>query len=364
MAQTLRSLLAQASPPARVAAVADGPQLWDAQLWSRLSSQLGVCGALVPESFGGLGLGWRELRVILHELGRSLACVPYLSSCVLAPTILLDNPHAATSAASTELLPQIATGDAIVAVALSDEMLLGPAPTAVARATSTAGGWELSGTTQFVPDAVAANHLLVPAALPDGGAGWFAAPTDVPEVAVTAMPVLDTTRPLATIELHAAPARLVAAYDSVATAVGTALDAAITGLACEQTGASQFLLELTVSYTKTRYQFGQPIGSFQAVQHRLADLALTVDNAVSAVEYAVWAAADCRRRWREASSIAGFTCSEALHVAASETVQLHGGVGFTWEHPAHRYFRRALASRSQFGAPARLRDRLLESLDI
>jgi alkylation response protein AidB-like acyl-CoA dehydrogenase len=176
--------------------------------------------------------------------------------------------------------------------------------------------------------------------------------------------VLDATRPQSTVRLDAATAEPVGALGSCDDVVGPVLDAAATALACEQSAASAFLLDMTVAYCRTRYQFGQPIGSFQAIQHRLADLAILVDRSVSAVEYAIWAAADEPRRWREAASIAGAVCAETMYTAAAETIQLHGGLGFTWEHPAHRYYRRALASRTQYGKPSWYRERLLQGLSI
>jgi alkylation response protein AidB-like acyl-CoA dehydrogenase len=361
MAETVRAVVAAKSPASRVAAVADGPDEYDTKLWQVLSSDLGVTGLLVPEEFGGLGLGWREARVVLAELGRGLACVPFLSSCVIAPTVIL----AGGSALATELLPQIADGSAIAAVALGDEALLGPDPTSgVGASPAEDGGWRLTGRLPFVTDGTAAQYILVLAARPDGLHAWFAVAANAPGVATAAMTVVDTTRPQATVRLDQAPARLVGEFSACEEAIGPVLDAAMTGLACEQSAASQFLLELTVAYCKTRYQFGQPIGSFQAIQHRLADLAIVVDTSISAVEYAVWAAADEPERWREAASIAGFVCAETMYMAAAETIQLHGGIGFTWEHSAHRYYRRALASRSQFGKPSWHRERLLRSMSI
>jgi alkylation response protein AidB-like acyl-CoA dehydrogenase len=266
---------------------------------------------------------------------------------------------------AAEVLPQIADGTAIVTTALGDEALLGPDPTSGVNARQGADGrWRLSGHLPFVADGTVAQYILVLAARADGLHGWFVVSAETHGLTRTAMPVIDTTRPQATIRLDRAPARLIGGFSSCEEAVGPILDAALTGLACEQSATSQFLLELTVEHCKTRYQFGQPIGSFQAIQHRLADLALLVDTAVSAVEYAVWAAADEPERLHEAASIAGFVCAESMHKAAAEAIQLHGGTGFTWEHPAHRYYRRALNSRSQFGKPSWLRERLLRSLSI
>lgn len=361
MAEAVRAVMTAESPAARVAAVADGPDDYDAKLWKVLSSDLGVTGLLVPGELGGLGLGWREARMVLAELGRGLACLPFLSSCVIAPTVL----RGGDSAAAAELLPRIADGSAIVAVALGDEALLGPDPSPPAGASPAGdGSWRLSGQLSFVADGATAHCILVPAARADGLCGWFAVDASTQGVTTAAMSVVDTTRPQATVRLDQARARLVGGFSGCDAAVGPVLDAAVTGLACEQSAASQFLLELTVAYCKTRYQFGQPIGSFQVVQHRLADLAISVDTSVSAVEYAVGAAADEPQRWREAASIAAFVCAETMYTAAAETIQLHGGIGFTWEHPAHRYYRRALASWSQFGKPSWHRERLLRSLSI
>jgi alkylation response protein AidB-like acyl-CoA dehydrogenase len=363
MMQTVRSALAAHSSIARVAAVADGPDPYDAALWQRLSSELGITGVLVPTQFGGLGLGWREARVVLAELGRCLACVPFLSSCVVAPTVLLAGVN--DGAVAGDLLPRIADGTAIVAVALGDASLHSCLPATPVEARPAGGaGWQLTGTAMFVADAAGADYVLILARMPDDTIGWFAVATDRPGVRISPMSAVDETRPVARVELVDALARAAGRYASCNEALASVLDAAITGLACEQSAASQYLLEQTVAYCKTRYQFGQPIGSFQAVQHRLADLAVAVDTSVSAVEYAIWAACDDPERWPEAASIAGFTCAETMFTVGGETIQLHGGIGFTWEHFAHRYYRRALGSRAQFGQPSWHRERLLAALAI
>ena len=363
MASTVRAVLAAHCSSARVAAVADGPDDYDAALWQLLSTDLGITGVLIGEDMGGLGLGWREARVVLAELGRSLACVPFLSSCVLAPSVLLAG--AGNGAVAADLLPAIANGSAIVAVGLGDESLHSCLPATPLTARQSAdGGWSVSGQAQFVTDAAGSDYILVLANLPDDSVAWFAVRNTDDGVDVSPLLVVDMTRPIASVTLGDAPARLIARYASCDEAVGPVLDAAITGLACEQQAASRFLLDKTVDYSTTRYQFGRPIGSFQAVQHRLADLAVTIDTALSAVEYAVWAAADDPARWREAASIAGFTCAETMLLMAGEAIQLHGGIGFTWEHFAHRYYRRALAGRAQFGSPSWHRERLLTELAI
>jgi alkylation response protein AidB-like acyl-CoA dehydrogenase len=360
MADAVRGVVTARSPAERVAEIADGPEAYDAPLWRTLSSDLGVTGVLVPEEHGGLGLGWPEARVVLAELGRGLACVPFLSSCVVAPAVVLGTRDEDAAAA---VLPAIADGSSVVAVALGDESLFLPLPRSPVLATLAADrGWALTGATSFVADGTAADQVLLLAATEDGRHGWFLVDASTPGVTRTPMAVVDTTRPQATIELDGAHARLVGSLGACADLLVPALDAAVTGMACEQSAMCTFLLTSTVGYVSTRYQFGQPIGSFQAIQHRLADLAIHADTTVSAVEFAVWAASEAPHRFTEAASIAGFVCSEAVHLVASEAIQLHGGIGFTWEHPAHRYFRRALASRAQLGKPSYHRERLLQSL--
>jgi acyl-CoA dehydrogenase len=361
MAATMRAVLDAKSPPARVAEIADGPDDHDRELWKALASDLGVTGVLVPEQHGGLGLGWRETRVVLAEQGRALACVPFLSSCVVAVTVILSSKD---ESAAAELLPGIADGGLVVAVALGEEGLLSDPPHSTVEARLVGEAYELRGETRFVSDGASADILLVPARREDGRHAWFVVDPTATGVVRTPMTVVDTTRPQAIVRLDSVTSRLLGQFGEPGDVVGPAVDAGMLGIACEQSAAGSRLLEMTVDYARTRYQFGQPIGSFQAIQHRLADLALLVDASVSAVEYAVWAAADEPSAVREAVSIAGFVCSETLHTAASETIQLHGGIGFTWEHPAHRYFRRALASATQLGKPSQHRERLLRALSI
>jgi len=317
---------------------------------------------LVPEEHGGLGLGWPETRVVLHELGRNLACVPYAESCVVAVTVILASGDVGAAA---EILPGIADGTCVLAVGLGDDALLPPGGRSAVSATIDGEGcWRLEGDHPFVGGGAAADRILLLARAADGRHGWFLVDGSAPGLTRTAMSVVDTTRPQARLTLDSVAARLVGGWDECDVLLGPALDAAVTAAACEQVAASRHLLDLTVAYTSTRYQFGQPIGSFQALQHRLADLAIAVDSAVSAVEYAVAAAHGDPDRVPEAAAIAGVVCSETLYRAALETIQMHGGIGFTWEHQAHRYYRRALASRALLGSPALHRERLLQSLAL
>jgi alkylation response protein AidB-like acyl-CoA dehydrogenase len=340
MAQTVRAVMAAESPASRVAAVADGPDDYDAKLWQVLSSDLGITGLLVPEGLGGLGLGWREARVILAELGRGLACVPFLHSSVIAPAVLL----AGDSEVAAELLPRIADGSVIVTVALDDETLLGPEPaSSIAACPESDGVWRLSGQVPFVAYGSAAEHILVAASRPDGQYGWFAVASDTPGVTTEALPVIDTTRPQAKVQLDQAPARLAGGFGPCEAAIASILDTAVTGLACEQSAASQFLLEMTVAYCKTRYQFGQPIGSFQAIQHRLV---MTAEQAHATLWLSRQAA------WRDTDSDAAIACAyaqEAVGKVAYDLHQFSGAMGLTTEFPLHFWTYRLRALQGELG---------------
>jgi alkylation response protein AidB-like acyl-CoA dehydrogenase len=361
MASAMRSAMRTLSPMTRVVTIADGPDGHDERLWAALSSQLGVTGVLIPQEHGGLGMDWRVARIVLGELGRGLACVPFLESAVVAPTVILD---AGDPEAEHDLLPRIADGSLVATVSFGGETALGDDAAAAVHARDDSGTWRLTGSQPFVSHAEYAGLFLVIAATGAGDHGWFAIEGEDPTLSRTPMTVVDTTRPLSTVDLADTPARLIGQLRPFRQLAEGVLSAAVVGSACEQEAASRFLLETTVEYTRSRYQFGRPIGSFQALQHRLADLAVAVDTSTSAVEYAVWAAADAPHHLAEAASVAGFTCSETFFRAACEAIQMHGGIGFTWEHMAHRYYRRALTSRALFGKPSFHRERLLESLSI
>lgn len=361
MASAVRTVMHALSPMSRVAAIADGPDAYDAPLWSALSDRLGVTGVLVPEEHGGLGLGWREAGIILAELGRGLACVPFLESAVVAPAVIMA---AEDADAATDLLPRISDGSMIVTVGLGDAELFAHDASSPLRAHEDTGSWSVSGHQPFVVHAESADIILLLCSTDEGDHSWFTVDPNDESVTLQPMSVIDATRPQFVVVLENTPARPVGSFGARRQLLSPALTAAVVGAACEQEAASQFLLETTVQYVRNRYQFGRPIGSFQALQHRLADLAVMVDQSTSAVEYALWALADAPERAVEAASIAGFTCAETMFSAASETIQMHGGIGFTWEHLAHRYYRRALTSRVQFGKPTFHRERLLESLSI
>jgi alkylation response protein AidB-like acyl-CoA dehydrogenase len=302
--------------------------------WPALT-ELGAPGLLVPAPAGGLGAGLAEVFVVQYELGRTLAATPMLGS-VLAATALV-------SAGDTALLPRVAAGS-VVALAWAS-----PAgwtePAFVARDGD--AGWELSGSAAYVLDGDTADLLLAVARTDDGPALFEVEPAAAVREHT---PAMDQTRRLAAVTLSAAPARLVGAMD-----LDLLRDVACTALAAEQAGTAARCLELTVDYAKQRRQFGRPIGSFQALKHRMADMHVLVETAESAALAAALAPPD---ELALRAAVAKAHCAEALHEVAGEMIQLHGGIAITWEHDAHRYFKRAHAGLPLFGPPAEHVDRL------
>jgi alkylation response protein AidB-like acyl-CoA dehydrogenase len=306
-------------------------------LWARLCGEIGVAGRAVPECYGGAGAGLPETQVVLAELGRTLTPAPLLGSAVLCGQALL----AAGDASSCErLLPGIAAGTRLAALVW----------------TSPAGRWRpdevacrvqadgtLAGTAHHVLDGDRADVLLVAT-----GAGLFEVDPDQPGVSRSAATTMDVTRRLAVVRLAGATGRRVGPGNATGV-LARVRDVACAALSAEQVGAAARALELTVEYTKLRRQFDRPIGAFQALQHRMADLHVLVETARSAAE-AAGAADGVELPVRAA--VAKVHCSEALMRVAGEMIQLHGGIGITWEHDAHRYFKRAHSAWHLFGQPA------------
>ncbi|MTV23897.1 acyl-CoA dehydrogenase [Nitriliruptoraceae bacterium ZYF776] len=356
----VRDLVATTSPPERVAELADGGAPRDDAMWARLRDELGVTGLLVPERFGGAGATWREVAAVAGELGRALVCVPFVTSSVIATTAVLATGDDEVAA---DLLPGVADGSLVLTVAAADIEGTLTADGIRVRAREDDGGWRLDGEVAYVADGTVADRLLVLTVAP-AGPSWFVVDPADASVAVHPMTVLDPTRPLATVTLEGAIGRPLGEVGAGWAVAEVVIDAATVALAAEQVAAAEHLLDLTVAYAKDRIQFGQPIGSFQAIQHALADLTLRVDEARSALELAVWAASDAPDELREGAAIAGVVCAETLRTVATEAIQIHGGIGFTWEHVAHRYFRRAHGSSVAFGTPALHRERLLAAIGV
>jgi alkylation response protein AidB-like acyl-CoA dehydrogenase len=359
--RTVRSFIAKTSPEPEVRRLMATERGYDPEVWRRLSGELGLTGLGVPEDYGGAGGGFHEVGVVLEEMGRSLMCAPYFATVVLAAQALLRSGDAAACA---EHLPGIAAGRTVATLALAEETARWDASGIAARAVRTAAGWELTGTKLFVLDGLAADLVLVAARTGPGarGVGLFAVDGEAPGLRRTPMRTLDLTRKQARLDLAGVPARPVGTETAAWPVLEHVLRLAVVGLACEQVGGAQEALDMAVAHAGTRIQFGRPIGSFQAVKHRCADMALGIDTARSALAYGLWAADGDHPELAEAAAMAKVCCSEGYVFAAAENIQVHGGIGFTWEHPAHLYFRRAKTSALMFGDADQHRELLISAV--
>jgi alkylation response protein AidB-like acyl-CoA dehydrogenase len=341
----VRGLLARQQGPAPQPGE-EGPG-YDRALWQRLCGEIGVAGLAIPACYGGAGAGPAETHVVMEELGRSLTPSPMLGSAVLTAQALLASVYAA---ACQRLLPAIADGTAIAALAWTDEAGHWD-PRKVAFGVTS--GHLLTGEAHYVLNGDAADVLLAAAHTPDGVALFEVDPRHS-RVTRRVVAAMDTTRRLASVRLDEAPGLLLGDHAGAVggLALARARDLACVALTAEQVGAAQRALDLTVAYTKVRVQFGRAIGSFQALQHRMADLYVLVESARSLSAAAASAAAEGAPDLGLRAAAAKAYCSEALAQVAGQMIQLHGAIGITWEHDAHRYFKRAHGSGQLFGRPA------------
>jgi alkylation response protein AidB-like acyl-CoA dehydrogenase len=342
----VRRFLDAKSPAAEVRRLMETDRGYDPAVWAQMAEQLGLQGLAIPEEHGGSGFGPVEQLVVLEEMGRALLCAPYFASVVLAANALLLSGD---DAACKDLLPGIADGTTIVTLAAAEGSGDWRAtPTVVATASGT--GHVLSGEKSFVLDGHVADLLLVTAVTP-AGPSLFAVDATDPSVGRRLLETLDMTRKLAVVTLRETPARLVGEDGAAAVVVADVLARAAVALAAEQVGGAQRCLDMAVEYAKLRVQFGRQIGSFQAIKHKCADMLLEVESARSAAYYAAWTGQDRPEELAMIASLAKAYCSEAYAHTAAENIQVHGGIGFTWEHDAHLYYRRARSSEAMFGTP-------------
>ncbi|GGK74700.1 acyl-CoA dehydrogenase family protein [Mangrovihabitans endophyticus] len=358
--EAVRRFFAAKSSSAAVRALMEDATGYDAAVWKQMATQLGVQGIAIPERFGGSGFSFVELAVVLEEAGRALLAAPLFSSAVLAAYAILDSGD---EAAAGELLPGIADGTRIGTLACTEDSGQWDLGALTLPATADGAGWRLSGVKSFVVDGHAADLLVVAARTPNG-LSLFAVDGSAPGLGRTALPTLDQTRKLARIVFDDVPARLVGADGGAAAALTRTLDKAVLALAAEQVGGAQRVLEMAVDYAKVRHQFGRPIGSFQAIKHKAAEMLLRVESAKAAAYYGAWAVADDSEEVPAMASLAKAYCSEAYFFAAAENIQIHGGVGFTWEHDAHLYFKRAKSSQMFLGDGTFHRERLLQRIGV
>ncbi|ARH94216.1 acyl-CoA dehydrogenase family protein [Streptomyces sp. MOE7] len=348
----VRSLLADRSDPATVLAGLESDVPYDTGLWRALATGIGTAGLLVPEKLGGAGASTREAAVVMEELGRSVAPVPYLTSAVIVVTALLALDHDREEVATR--LTALAEGRTVGVLALPLPTAPGGLPEPAVRADA-AG--VLTGRVTSVADVAAAELLLVLAQGPDGPE-LHAVEATADGVRTEAVTPLDLTRPLGHLTLDGARGRLLAAGDRARAAVDRALLTGAGLLASEQLGVAEWCLTETVRHTAERTQFGRPVGSFQALKHRMAALWLEVASARAAARNAADALATGSPDAAVAVAVAQAYCAPVAVRAAEECVQLHGGIGMTWEHPAHLFLKRAKSDELALGSPGRHREAL------
>jgi alkylation response protein AidB-like acyl-CoA dehydrogenase len=346
---SISQALTAASPSARVRELMATETGWDRAEWQRLCRELGAAGIAVDEQYGGSGMSSREAGLLFEAAGRVLLCAPLLAVAGLAIPLLAAVGDVDVNA---RLLPQLVAGDVIATVVTADR----DGRHGVEHLGVVAAGDRLTGRAGYVVDGANADVILVPARTADG-LGVFLVNASAPGLSVTPLVTLDQTRKQAHLDFANAPATQVGSGDATA-AVRTAYDVARAMLACEQVGVAAQCLQMTVEFAKTRVQFGRPIGSFQAVKQKLAGLLINSESARSAATAAAQAAADGSPDLAWIAAVAKAYGSETTSVVTAETIQLHGGIGFTWDHDAHLYFKRARASEEMLGTPRELYEQI------
>jgi alkylation response protein AidB-like acyl-CoA dehydrogenase len=357
---TMRAFLEAKSSEEAVREQMETEDGYDAAVWSQMAEQMGLQGLHIPEEYGGSGFSYVELGIVLEEMGRALLCAPFFSSVVLAAnTLILSGDDDAKKA----YLPGIASGETIATLAYTEPNGRWDEAAVTMTATADGGSWKLNGEKLYVIDGHSAD-LIITAARTDAGVSLFAVTGDASGLTRTSLSTMDQTRKQARLEYSDVEGKLIGADGGGWDVLSQVLDLAAVALAAEQVGGSQEVLEAAVQYAKDRVQFGRPIGSFQAIKHKCADMLLEVESAKSAAYYAGWCAAEMNDELPSVASLAKAYCSEAYFHAAAENIQIHGGIGFTWEHPAHLYFKRAKSSELLFGDPTYHREQLAQRIGI
>ena len=363
--RTVRRFLEDRSPSSEVRRVMETTEGFDDTVWKQLAQDLALPGIHVPEEYGGQCFGHVELGIVLDEMGRVLLPAPCLSSACLATAAILAG---GTEVQKSELLPPIAAGERRAAFAYAE-----PAgrwePSAIETTSREAdGAFLLDGTKAYVVDGHTADVLVVAARLGgtggEDGLGLFLVDADAEGVTRSHTPTIDRTRKQARVKLSSALGVALGEPGQAAAAIRRTLDLASVFLAVEATGAAERSMEMAVQYAKDRVQFGRPIGSFQAIKHLCAEMLLRVESAKTAAYYAMWAAAEDAEELALAAPMAKAYCTEAAFGVARDNIQVHGGIGLTWEHDAHLYFRRTKTLELLFGDPAYHRGLLADRLGI
>src|SRR5271170_4558564 len=357
----LRRFLNDKSPTTEVRRLMDTAEGYNPEVWRQLSDELALPGIHIPDEYGGAGFGMVELCIVTEELGRALLCAPYFSTWILAANAILN---AGSEAQKSSLLPDLASGRRLATLAITElEGRWDPREIQLV-ASPGAGGYLLDGVKSYVVDGHIADLLIVAARVAgtvgQDGIAMFTLRADSKGVERRLLESMDATRKLARIDFRGAHAELIGRLDDGAKPLVRTLDQAAVALANEMVGGAQALFDSAVDYTKLRVQFGRTIGSFQAIKHKCADLLLDLELAKSAAYYAAQAAATDDPEWPALASLAKAAASETYLHTAAECIQLHGGIGFTWDNDTHLWFKRAKSSEVFLGQPGYHRELLMQ----
>jgi alkylation response protein AidB-like acyl-CoA dehydrogenase len=361
----VRKFLEAKSSEQAVRAQMETAEGYDSAVWRQMAEELGLQSLHLPEKHHGQGFTFVELGIVLEEMGRVLLPAPYFSTVCLAANAIIN---AGTDADQEELLPRIASGQATATLALTEPNGRWDAPGIAMEATRSGKSWVLSGTKTFVIDGHTASTIIAVARQPgsdgDQGIGFYVVDADAEGLMRTPLVTMDLTRKQARLDFDRVEARPLGDSNSGWSALSKTLDQASVCLANEMVGGAQRVIEMAVEYAKARMQFGRPIGSFQAIKHKCADMLLDVEASKSAAYFAAHTAADDNDELPVMASLAKAYCSDAYFHAAAENIQIHGGIGFTWEHPAHLYFKRAKSSELLLGDATYHRELLAQRIGM
>jgi len=361
----VRSFMDAKSTEEDVRALMDTESGYDTAVWAQMGGELGLQGLHIPEEFGGQGYGFVELAIVFEEMGRRLLCAPYFATVALAANAIMN---AGTNDEKAALLPGIASGETIAALAFTEANGRWDADGITMVAKGSGSDWTLDGEKMFVIDGHNADLIVVVARTEgttgEDGISFFTVAGDAAGLTRTPLATMDQTRKQARLEFKGVKATPLGAAGAGWAALSKTLDQAAVCLSNEMVGGAQFVLDMSVEYAKVRVQFGRPIGSFQAIKHKCADMLLEVESAKSAAYYSAWAAAEDNEELPVVASLSKAYCSDAYFHSTAENIQIHGGIGFTWEHPAHLYFKRAKSSEILLGDATYHRELLAQRIGI
>ena len=361
----LRRFFAKKSPTTEVRRLMATDKGWERETWKQLNNDLGLSAVHIPETYGGQGFGFVELAIVLEEMGRSLLCAPYFSSVALAATAILN---AGTEQQKQALLPGIAAGDTIATLAFTEDNGGWDSAGIEMTATLAGGGYRLDGVKSFVLDGHTADLIVVLARQPgsngDDGLSLFTVAGDAPGLERRLLKTADMTRKQARLKFQSVQAELLGEAGGAAVPFAKTLDQAAVCLANEMAGGAEKLRESAVDYAKMRMQFGRPIASFQAIKHKCADMLVDVELAKSAAYYAAEAAAENDADLSAIASLAKACTADAYMQTAIHTIQIHGGIGFTWDNDTHLWFKRAKSSEVFLGGPNYHRELLMRRWNV